>query len=83
MNFIKGKKQRIVIIVSVVIILCGFAMIPLSQKLDGFPNNVWAHLGILMGLAGGGGIGAVISLHIISKRSKQKCNMNRTALRID
>ena len=74
MNVIKGKKQRIVIAVSVAIILCGFAMIPLSRKADDFPHDIWTHLIALMTMAGGGGIGAVISLHIMSRRSKQKFN---------
>ncbi len=72
MNFIKGKKQRIVIIVSVVIILCGFAMIPLSRKADDFPHDIWTNFITLMTMAGGGGIGAVMSLHIMSRRSKRK-----------
>ncbi len=75
MNFIKGKKQRIVIAVSVAIILCGFAMIPLSRKADDFPHDIWTHLITLMTMAGGGGIGGVISMYIMSKRSKQKRNM--------
>jgi hypothetical protein len=71
MNWIRGKKQCIVII-SVAIILCSFPIIPLSQKADGFPHDIWTNLIFLMMMAGGGGIGAVISLHISSKRSKKK-----------
>ena len=74
MNFIKDKKQRIVIIISLAIILCSFSMIPLSRKAENFPHDIWSNLIFLMTLVGGGGIGAVISLHIISKRSKRKCN---------
>jgi MFS family permease len=72
MNWIKGKKQRIVIIISVAMILCGFLMIPLSRRADNFPHDIWSNLIFLMTMAGGGGIGAVISLHIISRRSKKK-----------
>jgi len=74
MNWIKGKKQRIVIIISVALILCGFSMIPLSRKSENFPHDIWSNLIFLMTTAGGGGIGAVISLHIMSRRSKQKYN---------
>ena len=74
MNWIKSKKQRIVIIISVSMILCGFLMIPLSRMADNFPHDIWSNLIVLMTMAGGGGIGAVISLHIMSRRSKQKCN---------
>ena len=72
MNQIKNKKQRIFIIISVAIILCSFSMIPLSRKADGFPHDIWTNLIFLMSMTGGGGIGAVISLHIMSRRSKQK-----------
>ena len=72
MNWIKSKKQRIVIVISVALILCGFLMIPLSRKADDFPHDIWSNLIFVMTMAGGGGIGAVISLHIMSRRSKQK-----------
>jgi len=77
MNWIKDKKQRIVIVVSVATILCGFPIILLSQRADGFPHNIWTNLGVLMGMAGGGGIGAVIGIHISSRRSKQKRNIKQ------
>jgi hypothetical protein len=79
MNFIKDKKQRIVIVVSVAIILCSFPIIPLSQKADDFPHDIWSNLIFLMIMAGGGGIGAVISLQIISRRSKRKCNIRQSS----
>ena len=77
MNWIKNKKQRVVIIVSVVLILCGFSMIPFSRKSDNFPHDMWSNLILLTSMAGGGGIGAVISLQIMSRRSKRKCNMTQ------
>ncbi|MHC5199431.1 MAG: hypothetical protein ACYSO1_04870 [Planctomycetota bacterium] len=79
MNWIKGKKQRIVIVISVALILCGFLMIPLSQKADNFPHDMWSNLICVMTMAGGGGIGAVISLQIMSKRSKQKRNISQNS----
>ena len=79
MNWIKGKKQRIVIIISVILILCGFPIILFSQESDGFPHNMWSNLGLLMGMAGGGGIGAVIGPHIIFRRSKQKRNISQNS----
>lgn len=81
MNWIKGKKQRIVIIISMVIIVCGFLMIPLSQKANNFPHDIWSNLILLMTMGGGGGIGAVISLQIMSRRSKRKCNIKQNSHR--
>jgi MFS family permease len=77
MNWVMSKKYRIIIIISVALLLCGFPMILLSQTLEGFPNNILSHLGIFMSMGGGGGIGAVISMQIMSRRSKNKCNMKR------
>ncbi|MHC4987828.1 MAG: hypothetical protein ACYTFX_04945 [Planctomycetota bacterium] len=79
MNWIKSKKQRIVIIISVALILCSFSMIPLSRKSENFPHDIWSNLIFLMTTAGGGGIGAVISLHIMSRRSKQKRNISQNS----
>jgi MFS family permease len=76
MNWIKGKKQRLVIIISVALILCGFSMIPLSRKSENFPHDIWSNLIFLMTTAGGG-IGAVISLQIMSRRSKRKCTISQ------
>ncbi len=77
MNWIKSRKQRIVIIISVAIILCSFPIIPLSRKADDYPHDIWTSLMFLMVMAGGGGIGAVIGLHIVSKRSKKEQNMRQ------
>jgi hypothetical protein len=76
MNWIKGKKQRVVIIISIALIVCGFLMIPLSRKADNLPHDGWTNLITLMGMAGGGGIGAVISLHISARRNKQKYSIS-------
>jgi hypothetical protein len=79
MNWIKSKKQRIVIVISVALILCGFLMIPLSRKADDFPHDIWSNLIFVMTMAGGGGIGAVISMRIIAKRNKKNCDMNQNS----
>lgn len=76
MNWITGKKERIVIVISIALILCGFLMIPLSRKAETFPHDAWSNLIILMSMAGGSGIGAVIGVHISARRSKQKCRIS-------
>ena len=78
MSWIKDKKQRIVIIISVVIILCGFSLIPLSRESDSYPHDMWSNLIFVMTMAGGG-IGAVLSLNIIARLNKQKRNISQNS----
>ena len=79
MNWIKSKKQRVVLVISIMMILCGFLMIPLSRKADGFPHDIWSNLILSLTMAGGGGIGAVISLQIMSRRNKKKCIISQSS----
>ena len=72
MNQSKDKQKHIILIISVSLILCGFLMIPLSKSANEFPHDIWTNLTILMTMAGGGGIGAVISYELVSRRRKRK-----------
>lgn len=77
MNRIKGNKQRIVIGISVILLLCGFPMILLSRGADNFPHDIGTNLGVLMGMIGGGGIGTVIGMHFSVRRSHRLHKMSQ------
>ena len=76
MNWLKGKKERIVIVISIALILCSFLMIPLSRKADNFPHDGWTNLIRIMTNAAGSGIAMAIVLNLFGRRSKQKCSIS-------
>ena len=60
MNWLKDKKQRFLVGIGIALWLCGFLLILLSRKVDGYPHNICTDLGILIGMISGGLVGFVL-----------------------
>jgi len=68
MNFLKAKKERVLFGIAVSLLLLGFPVILLSQKVEGYPHNILTDLGTLMGMIGGGVIGLVLIFPLVNRR---------------